>query len=159
MKGTRLSVVGVSEITGRCDMDHVSPPRVTLRSGQRSLLERWVRARTTPQRVVLRSAIVLLASEGVPNAAIARRLGTSRSTVQLWCLRFSESGPDALLRDAPGRGRKPKVDAATLARVLDAAAGERMSIRQLAHRLGISSATVHRALAVRRQFRNTDGSG
>jgi transposase len=129
---------------------------LTLTSDQRALLERWGRARTTPQRVVLRSAIVLLASQGVPVTTIAKRLGTSRSTVRLWCQRFNGGGASALLRDAPGRGRKPKVSPAALARVLADRSGARPSIRQLARRFGTSASAVHRALVVQRQFRNTD---
>lgn len=138
----------------------MSPPRnhplVTATSAQRALLQRWARARTGPQRVVLRSAIVLLASEGLSIAAIARRLGTSRSTVRLWCHRFSAGGPPALLRDAPGRGRKPTVSPGALARVLANPSGARLSIRQLARRFGTSASAVHRALIVLRQFRNKD---
>lgn len=131
---------------------HYSP--LTLTSNQRALLERWVRAPTTPQRVVLRSAIVVLASEGVPVTAIAMRLRTSRSTVRLWCQRFGAGGPDALLRDAPGRGRKSKVSPSALARILATAGGAHPSIRQLARRFGTSASAVHRALVVQRQFRN-----
>jgi AcrR family transcriptional regulator len=132
-----------------------SHPRVVVTSAQRALLQRWARARTAPQRVVLRSAIVLLAADGMPIAAIARRLGTSRSTVRLWCRRFSAGGPPALLCDAPGRGRKPTVSAGALARVL-AHGGARLSVRQLARRFGTSASAVHRALVVHRQLRNTD---
>ena len=127
---------------------------VALTSDQRSTLERWVRARTTPQRLVLRSAIVLLASEGLPTNAIAKRLGTSRSTVRLWCQRFSAGGPPVLVRDAPGRGRKPRITAAAIAKATSEATGTRLSIRQLAQRLGTSSSAVHRALGAKRQFRN-----
>jgi transposase len=131
-------------------------PLVTLTSAQRSLLQRWVRTRNAPQRVVLRSAIVLLAAEGMSMVAIAKRLDTSRSTVRLWCQRFGAGGPPALLRDAPGRGRKPKVSPSALARVLAGPGGARMSIRQLARRFGTSASAVHRALVVQRQLRNTD---
>src|SRR5262245_57523150 len=107
---------------------------VTVTSDQRSTLERWIRARTTPQRLVLRSAVVLLASEGLPIAAIAKQLGTSRSTVQLWCPRFKAGGPPVLLRDAPGRGRKPRITAAAIANAVQEAGGTPPTIRQLAQR-------------------------
>ena len=69
-------------------------------------LERWVRAGTTPQRVVLRSRIVLLLATGVSSREAARRLGVSRHTVDLWRRRYAGGGCDALTRDKPGRGRK-----------------------------------------------------
>ena len=137
-------------------------PPLPLTSEQRSTLERWARARTTPQRVVLRSTIVLLASEGIRTAAIARRLGSSRETVRLWCERFKEAGPPVLLRDAPGRGRKPRITASAIAKAMNEAAGPRLSIRQLARRLGTSASAVHRALSAQRaqrQFRNKGDKG
>jgi transposase len=68
---------------------------------QRRELESWVRARTTPQRVVLRSRICLLASEGLSNTDIARKVNTTRPTVLLWRKRFQEQGPAGLIKDAP----------------------------------------------------------
>jgi DNA-directed RNA polymerase specialized sigma24 family protein len=76
------------------------------RTDGRATLERWVRARTTPQRVVLRSRIVLLLIEGLSAREVARRIGVSRHTVDLWRERYLSEGCDSLLRDRPGRGRK-----------------------------------------------------
>jgi transposase len=61
---------------------------------------------TAPQRLVLRSRIVLMLADGCPAREIARRLGVSRPTVALWRRRYAEEGCDALTRDRPGRGRK-----------------------------------------------------
>jgi hypothetical protein len=36
----------------------------------RRVLETWVRARSTPQQVVKRARIILLAAEGIPNTHI-----------------------------------------------------------------------------------------
>src|SRR3954463_8376637 len=69
----------------------------------RHVLERWVRASTTPQRVVLRSRIVLMVGNGVSNREAARRLGVCRHTVDLWRTRFLEGGCRALAKDKPGR--------------------------------------------------------
>lgn len=68
---------------------------------QKGTLEAWIRARTTPQRIVLRSRICLLAGEGKSNNAIADQLGTSRPTVLLWRKRFEKAGPSGLSEDAP----------------------------------------------------------
>jgi transposase len=72
----------------------------------RPTLERWIRARTTPQRTVLRSRIVLLLAEGLSAREVARRLGVSRHTVDLWRTRYVQEGCDTLTRDRPGRGRR-----------------------------------------------------
>ena len=68
---------------------------------QRRTLEAWIRAKTTPQRIVLRSRICLLASEGISNNSIAKKLGTSRPTVLLWRERFEKQGEKGLSEDAP----------------------------------------------------------
>src|SRR5438045_218081 len=83
----------------------------------RKLLEAWVRAGTTPQRVARRARIVLLAADGLSSRAIGVRLGVSAHTVSLWRRRFHAGGPAALLRDAPGRGRKTSVAADAEARI------------------------------------------
>ena len=58
---------------------------------QQATLETWVKAKTTPQRVVLRSRICLLAANGLANNAIAQKLGVSRPTIILWRNRFEEN--------------------------------------------------------------------
>jgi len=72
----------------------------------RATLQRWVRARTTPQRVVLRSRVVLLLADGLSARAVARRLEVSRHTVDLWRRRYLAESCDSLTHDRPGRGRK-----------------------------------------------------
>ena len=87
---------------------------------QRATLERWVRAGTTPQRLVFRSQIVLLAASGMPSKHVAHQLDTSQDTVRLWRRRFAAGGPDTLRRDAPGRGRKRQITAAREQQVVEA---------------------------------------
>jgi transposase len=72
----------------------------------RRRLERWLRMPTAPQRLVLRSRIVLMLADGCPAREVSRRLGVSRPTVALWRQRYEQEGPEALTRDRPGRGRK-----------------------------------------------------
>lgn len=67
---------------------------------QRTTLKAWIRAKTTPQRIVLRARICVLAAEGTSNHAIAHQLQTSRPTVLLWRARFAREGPVGLSRDA-----------------------------------------------------------
>jgi transposase len=52
---------------------------------------------------------VLLAAEGLPNAEIARRTGTSRPTVVDWRARYDAGGIRAL-DDLPRSGRPPEID-------------------------------------------------
>lgn len=122
---------------------------VALTDAQREELLRWSRAATTPQRVVTRSTIVLLAAAGWTDSRIASELGISRRTVSLWRGRFAGGGPRALLVDAPGRGRKPGRDAAIVQKVLTLTSqappsGSRWTVRSLARAAGVSHATVQR---------------
>ncbi len=131
--------------------DRMDRPRSKLRPDVRAVLERWVRAATTPQRVVRRSQIVLLASTGLSTEDIAARLGISTPTVRLWVSRFERGGPDALLHDAPGRGRHASVDASTIrARLREAQLlatdGQPVSVRRAAAFLKVSPSAVWRAL-------------
>ena len=121
----------------------------TLTDEQRDELLRWSRASTTPQRVVTRSTIVLLAAAGWADSRIAAELGISRRTVSLWRGRFAGGGTRLLLVDAPGRGRKPGRDASIVERVLALTAeappdGGRWTVRSLARAAGVSHATVQR---------------
>ena len=118
-------------------------------AAQRDELVRWARASTTPQRVVTRSVIVLLAGAGWRETRIANELGVTRRTVALWRGRFARSGARALLVDAPGRGRKPGRDAAIIARIKAMSqqappTGHRWTVRSLARAVGVSHATVQR---------------
>ena len=124
---------------------------VAERAGETSQLERWVRAGTTPQRVVCRSKIVLLALDGFSLSEIASRLGVSLPTIRLWLRRFATDGASSLLRDAPGRGRHPLLDASTMMSQLREAHlladdGRPSSLRDAATHLGVSPSTVWRAL-------------
>lgn len=118
-------------------------PFVLTEAEQRQL-ERWARGRTTPQRLALRSRIVLLLAEGLSMRRAAVEAHTTVRTVALWSNRFLEGRIPALVRDAPGRGRKPAIDRG----VLEAIAAERGSsaatVRAVARKYGVSRSTVHR---------------
>lgn len=117
---------------------------------QERTLRAWVAAKTTPQRVVLRSRIVLLAHEGLGNRAVAQRLNISRPTVLLWRERFAEGGVQALCEDAPGRGRKPEITPEKVAAVVEATLqtkpkdATQWSTRTMAKAQGLSPASVQR---------------
>ncbi|MGK2321579.1 IS630 family transposase [Gordonia rhizosphera] len=93
-----------------------SPYQVVLTEADRAVLEAQVRAATSPQRVVLRAVIVLLAADGQPNAAIADELGICTDTARKWRARFCQRGL-AGLADAPRTGRRPIYTPAHKARV------------------------------------------
>ena len=98
----------------------IAAPPLKLSEEQLRTLHAWVAAGSTPQRVVLRSRIVLLAQQGLANRAIAERLGISRPTVILWRERFGQGGVEALTEDAPGRGRKSQITSQQVAAVVNA---------------------------------------
>jgi transposase len=117
---------------------------------QRRVLETWFSGRNTPQKVVLRSRIVLAAGRGAANLSIARELDTSRATVILWRNRFAEGGTDALIEEAPGRGRKVRIGADKVKEIIDATlqtrppAATHWSVRTMAQVQGVSPATIQR---------------
>ena len=116
----------------------------------RRTLESWVCARTSPQRIVMRARIVLLAAEGMANRRIAQEVRTSRPTVVLWRGRFSAGGIAALLEDAPGRGRPASISRAKVKKIVAATTQTRprgathWSTRTMAQAQGVSHATVQR---------------
>ncbi len=117
---------------------------------QRRTLEAWVHARNTPQKIVFRSRIVLLAASGQPNRRIAQELKTSRPTVILWRQRFLSSGPVALTEDEPGRGRKAGVSVEKVKQIVEATlhsqpvCATHWSVRTMAVAQSVSPATVQR---------------
>lgn len=116
---------------------------------ERRLLNSWVAAGTTPQRVVRRARIVLLAAEGLSIRQTAERLLVALRTAMLWRRRFEEEGAETLWRDAPGRGRRPTALADGASRVQALLAtppvgGGRWTIRALSAATGLSRASVHR---------------
>ena len=125
-------------------------PGLVLSDEERRTLEAWIAARNTPQKVVFRSRIVLLAAENTSNRAIARRLGTTRDTVIIWRRRFALGRATALTEEAPGRGRRPSLDAKKVKGIVEATLhttppnATHWSVRTMAQAQGVSPATVQR---------------
>jgi transposase len=86
----------------------VAAPLV-LREGDRARLEALTRSSSIRAGLASRARIVLLAAEGLPNAEIARRTGTSRPTVVDWRARY-DAGGIAALEDLPRSGRPARID-------------------------------------------------
>lgn len=119
-----------------------------LSSAERLQLEQWVAAHGTPQQVALRCRIVLAASNGQSDSAIAAELSVNRKTVMLWRQRFHDLRLDALWEVAPGRGRKPSYGIAKVAAIVGATlqtkpeAGTHWSCRTMAKSQGVSKSTI-----------------
>jgi transposase len=117
---------------------------------QRSQLERWSRGGATPFRLVVRSQIVLLASDGLSNRAIARQLHTNPITVARWRSRFSLLGLEGIRTEAPRSGSPPPISNELVRTILHKTAHERpkgrtrWSTRSLAREVGVSHTTVRR---------------
>lgn len=89
-------------------MSRRSPYRIELSPLERERLERRIRVQTAAEREVFRAQIVLLASTGLRNDEVAKRLGTFRETVSRWRKRYFLEG-DAGLVDRPRSGRPPAI--------------------------------------------------
>jgi transposase len=88
-----------------------APRRTTqLAPADRETLERCVRSRTAPQRLVQRARIVLGSADGLSNAEICARVGVTHPTVTLWLNRFESGGIAALMQDRPRSGRPRRPD-------------------------------------------------
>ncbi|HEY5187026.1 MAG TPA: IS630 family transposase [Actinomycetes bacterium] len=123
-------------------------PAVVLRAGDESRLNAVLRSSTVEAGLAQRARIVLLASQGVANAAIARQVGVSGPTVLLWRNRYEAGGMEAL-EDLPRSGRPPVHDEVAVVVATLEAPPERLGVthwsaRLLGDQLGISFATVAR---------------
>jgi transposase len=117
---------------------------------QRETMEAWTRAGTSPQRMVMRAKICLLAGEGMSNNAIAKKLGTSRPTVILWRERFARNGVMGISEDAPHGPSSRRLDAKKVKEIVEATLhttpkdATHWSTRTMAQAQGVSNATVAR---------------
>lgn len=107
---------------------------VVVTASLRAVLERLVRAYTTPQHIAQRARIVLLSAEGVRNVDQAAALGTDPQRIRRWRRRWASAQPalaaaeeeDApledlildLLRDEQRSGRKPVFTAEQVAQII-----------------------------------------
>jgi|SRR5665213_45987 len=116
----------------------------------RAALENWVADRNTPQKVVWRAQIVLLAADGAGTMAIVRAVGKAKRAVGRWQERYLEQGIGGLRRDATRPSRKPPLAPAVIERVVDMTVHEKppaathWSVRTLAKAVGISHTSVQR---------------
>ncbi len=116
----------------------------------REALDKLVKGRNTPQKIVMRAKIAIKVLEGMPKKRIAEELNISRTTVYLWAGRYEQGGVAALLKDAPRPGRIPLITAEKEKEVVEATLHTlppnmtHWSIRTMALTQGISRMAVQR---------------
>ena len=117
---------------------------------QRNTLETWVRAKTTPQRTVMRARICLLAATGLSNMAISKEVKVSRPTVILWRNRFAEQGALGISIDASHGSSPQSLSATKVKKIVDATLqttpkdATHWSVRTMAKAQGVGKSTVQR---------------
>jgi transposase len=124
--------------------------RISITATDRERLDKLVRDRNTPQKVVWRARIVLLAAGGLTARAIASTVGKSELTVRRWRRRYLAKGVDGLLKDASRPPRRKPLSAETIKQVVEMTLHERppkaaqWSIRTMAAAAGVSRSSVQR---------------
>ena len=124
-------------------------PPVLLESGVKAQLQAMAGSRSLPHGLVRRSQIVLMAAEGIPNTAIAQRVGLSNAMVGVWRKRFLSQGVMGLY-DEPKPGGPRSISDEQVARLIRTTLRRKpknrthWSCRSMAQATGLSKATVHR---------------
>ena len=124
--------------------------RINLTPEEETTINRWSQGKRFPMRLIQRAQIIQLASQGVLNHDIAKRLNISRPTVQLWRERFLALRLTGLEKDAPRPGRFPRVHHKKVTEIVNATLhttpsnATHWSTRSMAKAHGVSNATVQR---------------
>ena len=128
--------------------------KVTLSEEDKKCLIKNIRRRTTPVRLVERSKIVLLASQGQPNYKIAQKLGIDVNKVGRWRNRFVEKGWSGIEKDLPRGanhgGKSSKEQARLRSKIIRITTQEKpegathWSTRRLARKLSVNHSFVNR---------------
>jgi transposase len=121
--------------------------KLVISQEERKALEELTRRRRTAQQIALRARIVLLASEGLDNKAVAARLNISQQMVCRWRRRFVEDRVDGLYDEArPGAPRR--IDDSKIEQIVRLTleskpeAETHWSTRAMAKRVGLSQSTI-----------------
>lgn len=123
---------------------------IVLNEAERETLAIWEHGRSLPYRQVIRAKIITRAANGEYSQDIAKALHVSRPTVQLWRQRFLALRVEGLLKDAPRPGRKPRISAAKIKKVVEAtlhstpANATHWSTRSMASAQKLSEASIRR---------------
>lgn len=123
--------------------------KLTLTMQENNQLLEWSRRGKTAQALALRSRVVLLSAQGLPNREVARRLRVTPQTVGKWRGRFLERGLDGLL-DEPRPGAPRQIGDAKVEAVIAKTLHEtprnatHWSTRAMAKASGLSQSAVVR---------------
>jgi transposase len=124
--------------------------RIDVSADDRERLSRLTRDRNTPQKVVWRARIVLLAGEGMGAVDVGREVGVSVLTVRRWRRRYRDMGVEGLLKDGSRPPRRKPLSAAAINKVVDLTlhakppAATHWSVRSMAKASGLSPSSVQR---------------
>jgi transposase len=124
--------------------------RIDVSADDRERLIRLARDRNTPQKVVWRARIVLLAGEGMGAVDVGRAVGVSVLTVRRWRRRYRDMGVEGLLKDGSRPPRRKPLSAAAINKVVDMTlhakppAATHWSVRSMAKASGLSPSSVQR---------------
>src|SRR6266700_5519362 len=124
--------------------------RIQVSPEDRERRVRLVRDRNTPQKIVWRSQIVLLAGEGIGAVEVATRVAKSVLTVRRWRRRYTAKGVDGLLKDATRPSRRKPLAPEKIKQVAHMTLHEKppnathWSMRSMAAAAGISHTSVQR---------------
>ena len=116
---------------------------------ERTELETMTRSTRLPAGLVRRARLILALAEGAPYEKITAHLGFAPSSISRWKRRFHHARVGGL-HDALRSGRPDRLSPALEAKIIAVTQQPpprpytHWSVRRLAHRLGVSPATVHR---------------
>lgn len=128
-------------------------PSIQLTSTERAKLQRLSQARSSSQRVKERSAMVLLAAEGLENRDIAARLGQDPGKVGRWRARYAKLGLAGILKDKARPGRIPPLPASKRSEIIKLTLHSKpegathWSRETMARKVGVSASSVGRVWA------------
>jgi transposase len=132
-------------------MPVITAPALQMTDDQRRQLDQLSRSTTLPHRQVVQAKALLMAADGVATNEVARRCGTTDTSVRAWRRRFDAGGVESVGRIEKGRGRKAWLPAGTVAEVVRVTLEEKpdddsthWSTRRLAERFGIGKDSVAR---------------
>ena len=123
---------------------------IVLSPEEQQTIRLWAQGKRFALRLVQRANIIQMAASGIFSHDIARHLGISRPTVQLWRQRFLACRCAGLEKDAPRPGRIPRISPRKIRAVVEATLhttpsnATHWSTRTMAQAQGLSQATIRR---------------